>query len=478
MTHSIRTRFAPSPTGFLHVGNVRSALFPWLVAKQAGGTFILRIEDTDQAREVQGAVGIIHETLHWLGMDWQEGPDIGGAYGPYTQSQRKDIYLRWAARLVESGRAYADIRTPEELDELRKDATSKKRAFLARNYRPQNPPAWQKGMPLRFKSEPKAYAWHDAVMGDLTAGEEAVDDFILLKSDGLPTYNFAHIVDDAEMKITHVIRGIEYIASVPKYLNLYEAFGLEVPILAHMPHIMAPDGKKKLSKRDGAKSILDYRKEGYLPEAMMNFLASMGWNDGTEQEIFTVPQLIKKFSLGRVQRAGARFDEKRLLWMNGAHIRLLSLNELYERAENYWPEEAASAQENFKKQVLGLVQERLKFLGELPELTRFFFVDLPINTGLITANKQLGKIEQPALRKLLQAARDDLTASDFSLEDLTHRLNSLLEHTASRPAILFSLVRIATTQAPSSPGLADSLAVLGKDTTLRRIDATLASLNP
>jgi glutamyl-tRNA synthetase len=253
----VRTRFAPSPTGYLHVGNVRSALFPWLVAKQAGGQFVLRIEDTDQAREVEGAVQIIHDTLGWLGIDWDEGPDKPGEHGPYVQSERGDIYLEWARKLIQSGRAYADTRTPEELNALREDAKRSKKAFLARDYRPENPPVWEPGMPLRFKSEPKAYAWHDAVMGDLHSGPEVVDDFILLKSDRMPTYNFAHIVDDADMQITHVIRGMEYISSVPKYLNLYEALGLEVPILAHVPHIMNEQGNKKLSKRDGAKSILD-----------------------------------------------------------------------------------------------------------------------------------------------------------------------------------------------------------------------------
>ena len=278
------------------------------------------------------------------------------------------------------------------------------------------------------------------------------------------------------MECTHVIRAQEFIASVPKFLNLYEALEIEHPILATVPPVMGPDGRKKLSKRDGAKDVLDYAKEGYLPEALVNFMASLGWNDGTEQEIFTVPELIEKFSLERVQRAGARFDEKRLLWMNGAHIRMLPLDDLYARVQNYWPEEAKTADEAFKKQVLALVQERLKFFGELPELTRFFFVDLPVNLELITTNKQLAKIEQPILRDLLQVARDELAASDFSLDDLTNRLNGLLERTGSKPAVLFSLVRIATPQAPSSHGLADSLTILGKDTALRRIDATLAAL--
>lgn len=472
----VRTRFAPSPTGFLHVGNVRSALFPWLIAKQNGGQFILRVEDTDQAREVEGAVEIMHETLNWIGIEWNEGPDVGGPVGPYTQSERREIYYKWAEKLIATGRAYADIRTPEELSQLRDQAKAAKKPFLAREYRPVNPPAWETGMPLRFKSEPKAYQWHDAVMGDLSAGEEAVDDFIILKSDGLPTYNFAHIVDDAEMKITHVIRGLEYIASVPKYLNLYEALNLEVPVLAHVPHIMAPDGKRKLSKRDGAKSILDYRDEGYTPEAMLNFLASMGWNDGTEQEIFSRDELIKKFSLDRVQRAGARFDEQRLQWMNGHWIRTLDLGTIYTRCQDFWPEEAKDMSEDYKKRVLSLVQERLKYFAEMPELTLFFFKDLPLNPELISGNKQLKKLELSEIKSLLEQAKDTIEQSDFSVQDLTERLNQLLETTGQKPGILFSLIRIATTQAPFSPALADTLSVLGRETTLRRIDIQLASL--
>lgn len=472
----VRTRFAPSPTGFLHVGNVRSALFPWLVAKQAGGTFILRVEDTDQAREVTGAVEIMHETLTWLGIDWDEGPDKGGAYGPYTQSERKDLYHTWAQKLIESGRAYADTRAPEELAALREQAKTAKKPFLAREFRPDNPPAWQPGMPLRFKSDPKVYQWHDAVMGDLSAGEEAVDDFIILKSDGLPTYNFAHIVDDAEMQITHVIRGLEYIASVPKYLNLYEALGLDVPVLAHVPHIMAADGKRKLSKRDGAKSVLEYRDEGYTPEAMLNFLASMGWNDGTEQEIFTRDELIAKFTLERVQRSGARFDEQRLDWMNGVFIRALSIDELFQRCSRFWPESAQTSTDDYKKQVLSLAQERLKFFAELPLLTKYFFTDLPVNPELISSNKQLKKLDASEVKHLLEQAKEALSVSDYTPEAIQNTLNQLLEATGQKPGILFSLIRIATTQAAFSPALNDTLAVLGRDTTLRRINQQLAVL--
>ena len=472
---TVRTRFAPSPTGLLHVGGIRTALFAWLVAKQANGQFILRLEDTDQAREVAGADQHIMDCLHALGLNYDEGPDKPGEYGPYRQSERLGIYKKWAQKLVDTGRAYADPYTSEEVQAFREQARVEKKPFLYRNKRPENPPAWDGSQPLRFKSEPKAYQWHDAVMGDLSTPPEVIDDFVLMKSDGFPTYNFAHIVDDAEMEISHVIRGQEFLASTPNYLNLYEALGLERPILATMPHILGETGNKKLSKRDGAKDVLDYIRDGYLPEALVSFIATMGWNDGSEQEVFTVDELVQKFSLGRVGRSGAHFDERRLLWVNGDFIRKLPLEELSNRVEAYWPKEAEGADKNYKKQVLGLVQERLKFFAELPELTRYFFTDLSVDTELITGNKQLKKLEQPELKSLLEQSRTVIEQSDFSVQNLTAKLNGLLESTGQKPGILFSLIRIATTQSPASPGLAETLALLGKETCLRRIDQQLAA---
>jgi glutamyl/glutaminyl-tRNA synthetase len=243
-----------------------------------------------------------------------------------------------------------------------------------------------------------------------------------------------------------------------------------------LPHVLGSDGKKKLSKRDGAKDILDYRADGYLPEALVNFLATLGWNDGTEQEIFTIPELIQKFDISRVQKAGAHFDERRLQWINGHFIRNLPLNDLHERIKDFWPAEAEGADENFKKQVLSLVQERLKFFAELPDLTRFFFTDLPVNPELISQNKQLKKLESDELILLLEQAKHSLEESNFSAVDIQARLNALLEHTEQKPAVLFSLIRIATTQAAASPGLAESLAVLGKEKSLKRMEIQLAAL--
>jgi glutamyl-tRNA synthetase len=473
---SIRTRFAPSPTGYIHVGNVRAALFPWLLARQQKGTFVLRIEDTDQARLVEGAQDLILDTLEWLGINWDEGPRKGGNFGPYIQTERREHYLKWAQKLIDKGLAYADPYTPEEVTAFRDQAKAEKRAFLYRDHRPENPPAWDGSQALRFKvPEIKRYTWNDPVMGELSAGPEALDDFILVKSDGLPTYNFAHIVDDYEMGITHVIRGLEYISSIPKYLSLYDALEIEWPVLACLPHIMAPDGKKKLGKRDGAKSVQEYKDQGILPEAMLNFLASMGWNDGTEQEIFTRDELIEKFSLERVQRSGARFDEQRLLWLNGQHIRMLSLDDLYERVADFWPESAANAGEEKKKQILALVQDRLKTLLDLPLLTEYFFAEPTPDWTMVDDNKQLKKFDRSELAMLLEATKQALSTSDFDANSVQETLNGLLDTTGQKPGILFSLIRLAVSWAPFSPALNDTLATLGKEVTLHRLDAAITA---
>lgn len=470
--NSVITRFAPSPTGFIHVGGVRTALFAWLVARQNNGRFILRIEDTDKQREMEGAEKHIIQSLRWLGIDWDEGVDSNGAHAPYRQSERLIIYANWARKLVETGRAYADPYTPEEVAAFREEAKRNKVPFLYRNHRPKNPPIWDGSQPLRFKSEPQAYQWHDAVLGDLTAGEEAIDDFILVKTDGYPTYNFCHIVDDSLMEVTHVIRSQEFIASVPKFLNLYEALEVPKPIFATLPYVMAIDGNKKLSKRDGAKDILDYAREGYLPEAMINFLATLGWNDGTEQEIFTPKELIDNFSLEQVQKSPARFDEKRLLWLNGQWIRSLDGDDLYKRLEPFWPQEAAKHSLEYKQQILLLVRERLKTLSDLPNITRFLFANPTPDISLINNHKQLSKLTTMQLQEILTMATNSLEElADFTPDTIQTALNQILALTGQKPVVVFSLIRIATTWAPYSPDLAPSLSLLGKKTVVERLIA-------
>lgn len=473
MTDSIRTRFAPSPTGFMHVGGVRTALFSWFIAQKNHGTFILRIEDTDKVREVPGSITQIENSLRWLGIDWQEGVDKGGPHAPYLQSERLGLYLEWARKLVASGRAYADPYSREELDTFRQQAIAAKKPFLYRDHRPENPPAWDGSQPLRFKSDPKAYKWTDAVMGNLSTGPEAIDDFILIKGDGYPTYNFCHIIDDMLMGVTHILRSQEFISSTPKFLNLYDALEITPPTLATLPYVMAMDGKKKLGKRDGAKDILEYGNDGIVPEAMINFLATLGWNDGTEQEVFTVAELIEKFDLSRVHKSPARFDEQRLLWLNGQHIRRLAVDDLYHRVEHFWPDSAADADEATKKQILTLVQDRLKTLNDLPILTDYFFAEPAPHWAMVDENKQLRKLDRSDIVSLLHAAKEAFTVCDFDAESIQAALNTLLETTGQKPGILFSLIRLAVSWAPFSPALNDTLATLGRETTLRRLQKAI-----
>ena len=318
----------------MHIGGVRTALYAWLFARKHGGRFILRIEDTDKEREVAGSIPHIIESLTWFGIEWDEGVDRGGPHAPYLQSKRLELYRAYAQKLIDAGYAYPDPYSESELETLRNEAVTKKQPFLFRDHRPAVARPWDSRQPLRFRAPRIArYEWDDLVRGRLSAGEEAIDDFILIKSDGYPTYNLAHIVDDIEMGVTHVMRGEEFISSTPKFLSLYEALGATAPAFATMPVILGPDGKKKLSIRDGAKDLLDYRAEGYMPEAMMNVLALVGWNPGTDQEFFSKDELIAAFDLSRVQVSGAHFDEVKLLTTNQHWMRTLSDEEFLTRGD-------------------------------------------------------------------------------------------------------------------------------------------------
>ena len=475
------TRFAPSPTGYIHIGNLRSAIYPYLIAKQSNGKMILRIEDTDRERYIDGATELIEDTLKWIGLDWDEGPLVGGPNEPYFQSERKDTYMKWVKRLLDSGRAYADPTPPEKIEEYRRECSEKKIPFLYRNFRPDNPPKWEPGMPIRFKTEPKEYSWHDAVMGDMHTGPEVLDDIILIKKDGYPTYNFAHIVDDAEMGVTHIMRGVEYLSSMPNYLALYEAFGLERPIFVSLPHILASNGRKKLGKRDGAKSATEYRADGILPEAMLNYLACLGWNDGSEQEIYTKDELIEKFSINRIQTSGARYDETKLMWMNGQWIRRIfdeqGAEALYDRTTNFWPEEAISYSDEYKIKVLSIIYDRLKTLSDLKTMTNYFFIDPKIDLDMLIENKFLKKMSEAEIESLLKTVISELTElKDWNAGSLQDKLNELLEKTEKKPAELFSLIRIALSFAPFSPALNLTLEVLGRDTSLTRLNAVAVAL--
>ena len=494
MNKEIRTRFAPSPTGYIHIGNVRSAIYPYLIARQNHGQFILRIEDTDQSRFVEGAAELVFDTLKWLGLNWDEGPMVGGPDEPYYQTERKDIYLAWAKKLLEKGLAYADDTPSEKIEEYKKLDNEQKIPYLYRNHRPANPPEWHEGLPIRFKTTPKHYEWHDEVMGDMQTGPEVLDDIILIKKDGLPTYNFAHIVDDTLMKITYITRGVEYLSSTPNYLALYDALGLPRHLFVSMPHILAPTGNKKLGKRDGAKSVTEYRDDGFLPEAMLNYLACLGWNDGTEQEIYSIDEMIEKFEISRIQNSGARFDETKILWMNGQWIRkiadeqgidalyaktcLTSGSEDFSRYQvfkpiNFWPESASQETDEYKKSVLSIIYDRLKTLSDLRTMTTYFFEEPTIDLDLIYNNKFLKKLSETEYRDLLRLTIEKLNEVEeeaWTDDNLQAKLNELLATTGKKPAEYFSLIRIAVSFAPFSPALHQTLRVLGKNRTLARLN--------
>ncbi len=467
----VRTRFAPSPTGKLHVGAVRTAIFAWAWAKKNKGDFILRIEDTDKARETEGSEEHIIKSLKWLNLDWQEGP--------IRQSDRLDIYREWAQKLIDKGLAYADPFTPEQVDKFREESKAAKKPFLFRNYRPEKlktPDDWYGKVPLRFKvTDIKRMNWQDEVRGKMSAGEEALDDFILIKADGYPTYNFAHIIDDYLMDISHVMRGEEFISSTPKFLSLYEALDIPVPKLATMPPILGKEGGKKMSKRDGAKDILEYKREGYLPDAMINFLASLGWNDGTEQEVFTPGEMIDKFSLTRIQKKGARFDDTKLNWLNWQHY-LLLIDEDPRQAlvsagisgkkldefDNAYIESAAK-----------LAASKSRNSRELSEQIEIFLTTPEYKLDDESLSKIEKDLDSGRAITLLESASTVLERSDFTPEAVETALRQTMDEQGAQPREFLNLVRWSLCDRQVSPNLFDMLSVLGKEESLKRINATI-----
>lgn len=367
-TKKVVTRYAPSPTGFQHIGGIRTALFAYLYARQNNGTFILRIEDTDKERQVAGAIEHTQEALKWIGINWDYGPDTDTPFGSVIQSERLAIYKKYAEKLIEKGLAYPDPYTPEEVAAFKETAIAQKRPFLIRNHRPAEFGVWDGTKPLRLKvPEIKRYTWNDITRGTLSAGEEMLDDVVLIKSDGYPTYTFAHIIDDLEMGVTHIMRADEFISSMPKFLSIYDALEIPYPVFVTLPPILRDDRTKKLGKRDGAKDILEYRADGYLPSAMMNFLALTGWNPGTEQEVFSHDELIAAFDIFKIQKAGAAFNEEKLLWMNRQHLNLLSPEEFSTYLTPAIPEAFTTAPqyntETFAR-LVPTIRERINTLAE------------------------------------------------------------------------------------------------------------------
>jgi glutamyl-tRNA synthetase len=475
----VRVRFAPSPTGYPHLGNIRTALFNWLFARHQGGTFVLRIEDTDVARKVEGAVDIILDSLRWLGLEWDEGP--------YFQSHRLSLYHETAQKLVDQDCAYLCYCSPERLEAMRKEQMKLKQPpkydrrcrGLTQDERAQLD---AKGITpvVRFKTPLEGEtAFGDLVYGSVTFKHDTLDDFVLLKSDGYPTYHLANIVDDHLMTISHVLRAEEWLSSTPRHVLLYQALGWEAPRFAHLPMILGPD-RAKLSKRHGATNINEYQREGYLPDAMVNFLALLGWSLDDRTELLSREDLMKHFSLDRVGKTGAIFNKEKLDWMNGVYVRKLSLAEFVDQAMPFLdrdlPESVARPlNRDYAGQVLGLIQERARTLAEVPRLAEFFFVDIPkYEVGLFLKIGLDGKSVLEAItiasQKLEMVATWNAAALESTLRPLATELNM-------RTGELFGLIRTAVTGRAAAPPLFQTMAVLGKERCLRRLRATLQLLS-
>jgi len=478
---TVRTRYAPSPTGIPHVGNVRTALFAWLLARHHGGSFIVRIEDTDQARLVPGAQEAILDSLRWLGIDWDEGPEAGGAYGPYIQSERLDYYREAAEALIASGSAYRCYCSTERLEALRAEQQAAKlppgydrrcrtlsdgerAAFEAAGIAP----VVRFAIPLEGST-----SFSDRVRGEIQVENRTLDDFVILKSDGFPTYHLAVVVDDHFMEVSHVLRGDEWLPSTPRHVLLYTALGWTAPEFAHLTLILGPD-KAKLSKRHGAASLLEYRDMGYLPEAMMNFLALLGWSLDDRTEVMSREQLIEGFSLDRIVKSPAVFDRDKLEWMNGVYIRMADAGRwasiVATRLDTDLPAAAARPLDRaLIAQVAPLIQERVKLLTEITPMVEFFFVAPGPRDEALLLGKRFRDDREGALRAL-RAAEGRLQAlQEWTAESIEANLRELATELELKAGDLFMLVRVAITGRGVTPPLMESMEALGRDESLRRI---------
>jgi len=483
MTDIVRVRFAPSPTGYLHVGGASTALFNWLFARKHNGAFILRIEDTDRKRYEPEAVGNILESLRWLGLEWDEGPEVGGDYGPYYQSQRLDIYQKYSQQLVDSGHAYRCYCSPERLALMRDEQRRRVEPnvgydrhcrYLTAKQRDEYEaqgivPVVRLKVPLEGQT-----SFHDVLHGDITVDNARLDDLVLLKSDGYPTYHLGNVVDDTLMQITHIMRADEWLPSIPKHILLYQAFGWEIPVYAHLPIILSPTGKGKLSKRHGGVAVHEFQQEGYLPEAMVNFLARVGWAYDDKTEFFTRQELIEKFSLEGVSKSPASFSYDKLEWMNGVYIRQLGLDDLAGRLMPFLTGAGLPADLSTVRRIVPLVQERLKKLTDAVEWVDFFFVDqISYDPALLVGKKMTAVESLVALRK----ARETLVAlPDFQEETLEKALRALADQLGLKDRQFFGIIRVAATGKNVAPPLFGTLSILGRERVLKRLDGAEKAL--
>ena len=487
IVNPVRVRFAPSPTGSPHIGNIRTALYDWLLRRRYGGSFILRIEDTDRARYVPGSLDELLESLEWLGLEWDEGPRVGGPVGPYFQSERLEIYQTHAKQLLDQGKAYRCFCTPERLAEMRKEQEARKEGTgydgqCLRLSPEEVARRMDEGEPsvVRFKVPRDGQTtFMDVVRGGITFDNCLLDDFVLVKSDGYPTYQFANVVDDHFMRVTHVIRSEEWISSTPKHVLLYKAFGWKPPEFAHPPLILGPD-RSKLSKRHGAVAFLEFKERGFLPEAMINYLALVGWTPGIEQEIFTVQELIERFSLEGIVNHPVIFDIQKLEWMNGVYIRECDLDRLTELCVPYLQRtelvsECPSDEDLvYIREVIALEQERMKVLSDIVELARFFFEEEP-EYDEKGVSKWLGKEHVPELLRTLIARLREL--SEFGIEGIEMVVREVGEEMGVSGGQVIHPLRMAVTGRMVGPGLFETMSVLGRDRVLARLNRTLDMLS-
>jgi glutamyl-tRNA synthetase len=435
---SVRTRFAPSPTGYLHVGGARTALFNWLFARSQGGTFVLRVEDTDEARNTEEARQAIFDGMSWLGLDWDEGPDKGGKFGPYYQSERSDIYDRWFQKLVDAGRVYQD------------DG------------------AW------RFRFERKPVTMNDLVCGEVTIDyrdESNTPDMVVKRSDGSYVFHFVNVVDDLEMEITHVIRGEDHLMNTPKHLQLIEAFGCEAPRYAHIPLILNPDGSK-MSKRDAGAAVGDYPRQGFLPAAVVNFIALLGWSSKTDEEIFTMAELVERFSLENVNRAPARFDLEKCRWMNQQHLSGVGLDDFAAMARPFVEKAGLPVPENFD-QVMAVVKDKVRLLEEIPAAADFLLQD-----EFAMDQDALAKVRGTAAAKgLLEGLADALEAAgEWSAEQVKQVIAAVAATAGVKPGQLMFPLRVALSGRPHGPDLGVVMEVLGRERGIARVRALAGML--
>lgn len=471
----VRTRFAPSPTGYMHIGNLRTALYEYLIAKSQGGKFILRIEDTDQERQVEGAVDVIYNTMRMTGLHHDEGPDIGGEYGPYVQSERMGMYMDYAKELVEKGEAYYCFCTKERLESL-KESNAEGAAFAKYDRhclglsKEEVQAKLDAGVPFVIRQkmpDSGTTTFSDVVYGDITVENTELDDQILMKADGFPTYNFANVVDDHLMHITHVVRGSEYLSSTPKYNLLYKAFGWEPPVYVHLPAVMR-DAHHKLSKRHGDKSFEDLVREGYVVEAIVNYIALLGWSPSGTQEIFSLKELEENFDMAGLSKSPAIFDIKKLTWMNSEYLKAMDFDKYYALAEPKLKEALGDTDLDLEK-IAALLQKRLETLNDIPGLVEFFKTLPEYGTELYT-HKKMKTNDEIALSSLEAALPVLENLADWNTTSIHDALMALVGELGIKNGQLLWPVRTALSGEPTSPGGAMELAdILGKEESLRRI---------